>query len=191
MPQPPTDAPAADAALAADVARACDAALFARLAALGIATHTLEHAPVFTVAESSELERQLPGGHTKNLFLKDDKGVLWLIIAESATRVDLKAMARRIGSGRLSFGKPDLLRDVLGVPPGSVTAFAVMNDTAHRVRVVVDRNLMRHETVNCHPLRNTATTNIGRDDLLRFIHACGHAPAIADLEPPAHPPPAA
>ncbi len=158
--------------------------LMQRLADLGIATRTVEHAAVFTVAESSELERQLPGGHTKNLFLKDDKGALWLVVAESATRVDLKALSRRIGSGRLSFGKPDLLREVLGVPPGSVTAFAVMNATAGRIRVVVDHNLMAHDTVNCHPLRNTATTNIGRDDLIRFMRACGHEPTVADLGPP-------
>lgn len=148
---------------------------------LGIATTTVEHAPVFTVADSGELERQLPGAHTKNLFLKDEKGALFLVVARSATRVDLKALAKTLGAGRFSFGKPELLLDVLGVPPGSVTAFCIVNDTARRVQVVIDAELMQHETINCHPLENTATTNIAREDLLRFIRACGHEPRVTKL----------
>jgi Ala-tRNA(Pro) deacylase len=155
--------------------------LFARLDELGIKTATVEHAPVFTVAESGKLEREIAGAHTKNLFLKDDKGTLFLVVARSTTRVDLKALARRLGAGRFSFGKPELLMQVLGVPPGSVTAFAVINDPQARVGVVVDENLMAFDSINCHPLENTATTNIARDDLLRFIRACGHEPRIAVL----------
>jgi Ala-tRNA(Pro) deacylase len=162
-----------------------DAVLFERLAALGIATRLVEHPAVFTVAESSELERSLPGGHTKNLFLKDDKGRLVLVIAESSTRVDVKSLSKKLGAGRFSFGKPELLMDALGVTPGSVNAFAVMNDGAGRIQVVFDRNLMAHETVNCHPMRNTATTNIAREDLLRFIRESGHEPRILELEAPA------
>jgi Ala-tRNA(Pro) deacylase len=157
--------------------------LFARLAELGIATHTVEHEAVFTVAESSRLERELAGGHTKNLFLRDDKGALFLVIASSATRVDLKALSKRLPAGRFSFGKPELLMEVLGVTPGSVTAFAIANDTDGRVRVIVDDELMRHATINCHPLENTATTSIAREDLLRFIRACGHEPQVAVLAP--------
>lgn len=155
--------------------------LFNRLAELGIETTTVEHQAVFTVAESSELERRLPGGHTKNLFLKDDRGALFLVVAMASTRVDLKALARALGAGRFSFGKPELLWDVLGVTPGSVTAFAVINDEAHRVGVVIDAGLMQEQTINCHPLENTATTSIARDDLLRFIRACGHTPRVVDL----------
>lgn len=155
--------------------------LFALLDELAIDVRTVEHPAVFTVAESSELERTIPGGHTKNLFLKDDKGALFLVIAEATTRVDLKTLAKRLKAGRFSFGKPDLLMDVLGVTPGSVTAFAVMNDHPCRVRVVVDESLAGHETVNCHPLENTATTNIAFADLLRFIRHCGHEPAITIL----------
>jgi Ala-tRNA(Pro) deacylase len=157
--------------------------LFRRLAELHLATHTVEHEPLFTVAQSSKLERELPGAHTKNLFLKAEGGELFLIVADSKTRVDLKALARTLGSGRLSFGKPELLIQALGVPPGSVTAFAVINDPDRRVSVVVDANLMRHESINCHPLENRATTNIARDDLLRFIRACGHEPRVAALGP--------
>lgn len=165
---------AADAAISAP--------LFAKLAELGIATETLEHSAVFTVAESAHLDRALPGGHTKNLFLKDDKGALWLVVAETTTRVDLKGLSKKIGSGRLSFGKPELLAEALGVQPGSVTAFAAMNDIAGRVRVIVDRNLSAHATVNCHPLRNTATTNIAFTDLLRFLEATGHEAKVVDLQ---------
>lgn len=155
--------------------------LFARFAELGIETKTLEHEAVFTVAESEKIERELAGAHTKNLFLKDDKGALFLVIAKSSTRVDLKALSRTLKAGRFSFGKPELLMEVLGVPPGSVTAFAVMNDEGQRVGVVVDQELMAHDTINCHPLENTATTNIARDDLLRFIRTCGHEPRIVAL----------
>ena len=155
--------------------------LFRRLAELQIETRTVEHEPLFTVAESSRLERELPGAHTKNLFLKDEGGELYLIVAASTTRVDLKALARTLRAGRFSFGKPELLMQALGVPPGSVTAFAVINDPERRVRLVIDAELMPHETINCHPLENTATTNIAHDDLLRFIRACGHEPRIAAL----------
>lgn len=169
----------------ADVHRMAPAAsrreLFERLRELQIDSRTIEHPAVFTVAESDEIERQLPGGHTKNLFLKDAKDRLFLVIALSSTQIDLKSLPKMIGSARLSFGKPDLLLDVLGVPPGSVTAFAVMNDRDKRVSVIVDAALMGHDTVNCHPLENTATTNIARDDLLRFIRATGHEPKLVSL----------
>lgn len=156
--------------------------LFARLAELGIVTETVEHEAVFTVAESERLERDLPGGHTKNLFLKDAKDRLFLIVAQSHTAVDLKSLHKRIGSARLSFGKPDLLMEVLGVPPGSVTALAVINDDQKRVSVVVDQRLMGYDRINCHPLVNTATTSIARDDLLRFMRACGHEPLVAAID---------
>lgn len=155
--------------------------LFQRLTALGINSRTVDHPAVFTVAESEQLARDLPGGHTKNLLLKDAKDQLFLIIAESQTRIDLKALPRQLGSARLSFARPELLMEVLGVPPGSVTAFALANDRDQRVSVVVDDKLMEYETVNCHPLDNTATTNIARDELLRFIRACGHEPRVMDL----------
>ena len=152
-----------------------------RLAELGIETATVDHAPVFTVGESGELYDKIPGGHTKNLFLKDAKGALFLIVAHHDTRVDLKRLPPVIGSGRLSFGKSELLEQVLGVQPGSVTAFALMNDGDQAVQVVIDENLMRFETINLHPMENSATTSIAREDLLRFIRATGHTPRIAAL----------
>jgi Ala-tRNA(Pro) deacylase len=155
--------------------------LFDRLAELEIETNTIEHEALFTVADSSKLERELPGAHTKNLFLKDEGGDLFLVVAQATTRVDLKALARTLGAGRFSFGKPALLMEALGVAPGSVTAFAVLNDGNQRVGIVIDAELMRHETINCHPLENTATTSIARDDLMRFIRSCGHEPRIVAL----------
>ena len=156
-----------------------------RLAELGILTHTREHEAVFTVAESARLEDVLPGAHTKNLFLKDKAGSLFLVVALAHAHIDLKRLHERIGAQRLSFGKPELLLAVLGVPAGSVTPFAVINDAARRVTVILDADMMRHEQLNYHPLENTATTNIAREDLLRFIHACGHQPRILTVTGPA------
>jgi Ala-tRNA(Pro) deacylase len=152
--------------------------LFARLAELGIATRTVDHDAVFTVAESARLERELPGGHTKNLFLKDRKGALFLVVALGRARIELKSLHRVLGCDRLSFGKPELLMEALGVSPGSVTPFSLINDTACRVTVILDADMMRHETINFHPLENTASTNIGRDELVAFIRACGHEPRV-------------
>lgn len=155
--------------------------LMERLAELGIETATVDHPPVFSVEDSGELYEKIPGGHTKNLFLKDAKSALFLIVAHHRTRVDLKRLPPVIGSARLSFGPADLLQEVMGVKPGSVTAFAVMNDAGQQVRVVLDRNLMESDTINLHPMENSATTSIARDDLLRFIRATGHTPQIAAL----------
>ena len=152
--------------------------LVARLADLGIATQTVDHPAVFTVAESCKLERELPGGHTKNLFLKDKKGALFLVVALGRAHIDLKTLNRKLCCDRLSFGKPELLMEVLGVPAGSVTPFALINDKARRVTVILDADMMRHEQLNYHPLENTATTNIAREDLLRFIRSCGHEPRV-------------
>ena len=152
--------------------------LLARLAELGIATTTLDHEAVFTVAESSKLECELPGGHTKNLFLKDKKGKLYLVVALGHAHIDLKTLPKVLGSDRLSFGRPELLLEILGVPAGSVTPFALINDKARLVTVILDAGMMRHERLNFHPLENTATTNIAREDLVAFIRACGHEPRI-------------
>jgi len=157
--------------------------LFSFLDDLGIETKTVEHPPAFTVSGSAGFDRDLPGGHTKNLFLKSAKGVLYLVIAHVETEVDLKGLPRRIGAARFSFGKPELLLAVLGVTPGSVTAFALVNDGDNQVQVILDQDLMQFDSINCHPLENNATTNIARDDLLRFIRATGHEPVIVDLKP--------
>ncbi len=150
--------------------------LFAKLAELGIETRTHEHPPLRTVEESQALRGEISGGHTKNLFLKDKKSALWLVTAREDTEIDLKTLHRQIGSARLSFGKPELMREVLGVEPGSVTPFALVNESARQVNFVLDEALLEYETLNFHPLVNTATTSIARDDFLKFVAACGHEP---------------
>ena len=152
--------------------------LFNHLKGLAIATTTVEHVPVFTVEDAQKVHGDLPGGHCKNLFCKDEKGVLWLIVCLEDARVDLKKAPAIIGSRRLSFGKPELLMEVLGVEPGSVTPFALINDTANRVNVILDQRMMAHELLNYHPLRNDATTAIKSQDLLTFITSLGHQPRI-------------
>ena len=156
-------------------------ALFAKLEQLGIKATTVEHEPTFTVEQSTALRTTIPGAHTKNLFLTDKDGSLVLVLAKDDTMVDLKRLAKQLGLGRLSFGKSELLEAVLGVPAGSVTPFALMNDTAARTVVVVDQALMDFAEVNCHPLENTATTRLATGDLVRFIEATGHKPIIMKL----------
>jgi Ala-tRNA(Pro) deacylase len=155
--------------------------LFAFLDAHGIAHRTLEHPPVFRVGEGLEIKQALPGGHTKNLFLKDAKGQLWLISALGDTRIDLKRLPPVIGSGRLSFGSAELMHEVLGVTPGAVTAFGLINDTDRRVRVVLDQALLAADPVNFHPLSNDATTAVSRDGFLRFLDALGIEPQVVDF----------
>ena len=152
--------------------------LFARLDALGIATTTVEHAALFTVEQSKALRGDLPGGHCKNLFLKDKKGALWLVVTLEDAAVDLKALPARIGAARISFGNAALLEEVLGVTPGSVTPFGLINDIEQRVTVVLDEAMMARDLLNYHPLVNDATTAITPTDLLAFIRSCGHEPRI-------------
>lgn len=161
-------------------------ALLDRLAELGIRAETVEHEPVFTVAESRPVKARIPGAHSKNLFVKDKKGRFFLITAKDETAIDLKRTHEAIGaSGRLSFGTADQLRTMLGVEPGSVTPFAVANDRDGKVTMILDANLMDHERVNFHPLVNSMTTGVSRDDLVKFLRSTGHDPVILRLpEPP-------
>lgn len=147
---------------------------------LAIEVTTVDHAPVFTVAESGDLHDRIPGGHTKNLFVKDKKGRLFLITTLHDAEIDLKKVHQIIGAqGRVSFGNADLLMEVLGVEPGSVTPFAILNDkVAQRVTVIFDAGMMQHDLLNYHPLKNDATTSIAADDLIKFAKACGHDPQI-------------
>lgn len=159
-----------------------EADLFAFFDAHGIAHTTHRHAKVFRVDEGHEIKAALPGGHTKNLFLKDHKGQLWLISALGETRIDLKTLPPRIGSARLSFGSPERLYEALGVTPGSVTAFALINDPEHKVRFVLDAALIAHETINFHPLSNDATTAVSRQGFLDFLAALGVEPLVVDFQ---------
>ena len=156
--------------------------LFDRLDRAGIAHTTLEHAPVFHVGEGAGVKARLAGGHTKNLFLKDAKGRLWLITALGETKIDLKSLPARIGSAKLSFGSPELLAEVLGVEPGSVTPFALINDKGRRVTLILDAALLRADPLNFHPLTNTATTQVSTAGFLEFLDGLGVAPIVVDFE---------
>jgi len=156
--------------------------LFAFFEAHGIAQTTLDHPPVFRVEEGLEIKKALPGGHTKNLFLKDARGQLWLISALGETTIDLKKLHHVIGSGRLSFGPEAMMVETLGVRPGSVTAFGLINDADRRVRFVLDKALAESDPVNFHPLSNDATTAVSQADFRGFLAALGIEPMIVDFE---------
>jgi len=155
--------------------------LFALFERHGIDHATTEHEAVFRVGEGEEVKAAIPGAHTKNLFLKDAKGRLWLISAQDSTVIGLKHLHKTIGSARLSFGNPGLLLETLGVTPGSVTAFALANDPAHRVTFVLDAALAEAAIVNFHPLVNTATTSLSQSGFRRFLEIIGVAPIIVDF----------
>ena len=153
--------------------------LFAYLAKLGITVTTVDHPPLFTVEDSKVLRGQIAGGHTKNLFLKDRKGNLFLVVLEEDAQVDLKRIHEIIGgNGKVSFGSADLLVEVWGVQPGAVTPFGAINDTQGRVTVVLDQGLLENAVLNHHPLVNTKTTSIRREDLIAFLAATGHEPKV-------------
>jgi Ala-tRNA(Pro) deacylase len=153
--------------------------LMQMLTRLGIETRTIEHPPLFTVEDAQAHRGQIAGAHTKNLFLKDKRDALFLVTAPEDAAIDLKHLHHVVGAAsRLSFGKPELLLETLGVTPGAVTAFSAINDTAGRVTVVLDRSLAEAAFVNCHPLVNTATTTIASADLLKFLRATGHEPRV-------------
>jgi len=156
--------------------------LVAFLDNLGVATETVEHPPLFTVEDSQSLRGEIPGGHTKNLFVKDKKGRIFLLVLGEETIVDLKRVHEKIGGqGRVSFGSAELLEEVWGVKPGAVTPFGAINDRGAKVTVVLDAEMMRLERLNFHPLVNTRTTGLASRDLVAFLRATGHEPMIVAL----------
>jgi Ala-tRNA(Pro) deacylase len=158
-----------------------EAALYRHLVAVGIGWKTYGHEPAFTVEQARDLRGTIAGGHTKNLFLKDRKDGLWLIVLREDLRVDLNALARQLDSPRFSFGSGELLAATLGVPPGAVTPFALLNDSARNVRLVLDEDLLKLNPLNFHPLRNDKTTAIAASDLVRFVGSCGHTAMVVRL----------
>jgi Ala-tRNA(Pro) deacylase len=150
---------------------------------MGIEVSMIRHAAVFTVAEAKNLRGQVSGAHTKNLFLKDKKDNYFLVTVDENAEVDLKTIHNKIGaSSRVSFGKPEKLLEYLGLIPGAVSVFGLINDTQHRVSMVLDEKLMQHDIINAHPLTNEATISIRREDLLRFLKTTGHEPLILKID---------
>ncbi len=155
--------------------------LFAFLDNLSISHKTKQHRPIFTVEEGADIKTALPGGHSKNLFLKDKKGKLFLLSALGETQIILNQLHKALGCARLSFGKAELMEQVLGVTPGSVTAFALINDDEGQVTFVLDAALLACDPVNFHPLKNDATTAISPGALLKFARATGHEPLVVNF----------
>jgi len=155
--------------------------LLRRLEELGIQSKTVTHPPVFTVEEAKALRGSLAGAHIKNLFLRTKKGEMWLVTCLEDRQIDLKALAGALGAGRFSFGSAERLMTYLGVLPGAVTPFAVINDTSREVRMVLDKDILGQEPVNAHPLVNDMTTSLESGDLIRFLEAEGHPPQLLDM----------
>jgi Ala-tRNA(Pro) deacylase len=147
-----------------------------------IAHRTVDHPAVFRVEEGHDIKAGMPGAHSKNLFLKDKKGRLWLVSAAQHTTVDLKRLDKVIGSARLSFGNAELLEETLGVKPGSVTAFGLINDPDQGVTFVIDRRLWDADIVNFHPLNNTATTAVDQANFRKVMTELGREPIVVDFE---------
>ncbi|PWB68538.1 MAG: hypothetical protein C3F15_16155 [Holophagae bacterium] len=156
--------------------------LLAVLERLGIAHDTVRHPAVYTVEESLKVVGELPGGHFKNLFLRDKPGRMWIVVMPAERSVDLKRLAELLETSRLSFASADRMARYLGVGAGAVTPFAVVNDHERAVTVVLDEKLLSRSRINLHPLENTATTGIAPAELVRFLEAVDHPPQILALD---------
>lgn len=148
---------------------------------LGIETTTMTHPAVYTVEEAKTHRHGMVGAHSKNLFLRDKKGRMFLLTALEDRSIDLKSLRDVLGVRSLSFGSPERLQTYLGVSPGSVTPFGVINDIEGAVTMVLDRGLMDFGTLNFHPLINTQTTSITPAGLIRFLESTDHAPRFIEL----------
>jgi len=159
-----------------------EAELYALFEAHGIAWTHHTHPPLHTVAESVELRGALPGGHVKNMFMKEKKGGLWLATCLEHRQIRIRDLEKEVGAKALSFGKPELLWEALGVRPGAVTPFGLLNDTAKAVRVILDAQMLDYDPINAHPLHNEATTAISPSNLMRFLDITGHEPLLVDFD---------
>ena len=156
--------------------------LLAKLTMLDIAATTVSHPPLRTVEDAKRLRGDLPGGHVKNLFLRDKRQRFYLFTTLEDSAVDLKALAKRLDAGRFSFANEQQLAALLGITPGAVSPFAVVNDTDGAVTVVLDEALLAIDPLHFHPLRNDLTTSLAPRDLLRFLESCGHPPRLLRLD---------
>ena len=153
-----------------------------RLRELQIPFERYEHPPVATAEEGERHWVGIQATHSKNLFLRNQRGDRhYLLIVIHSKRVNLRAVATEIGDGKLSFGSPDRLMTYLGVAPGSVSPFGLINDRDTHVRVYLDRDLASAERVSFHPNINTVTLALGRGDFQRFLESCGNAVRYVDV----------
>lgn len=152
--------------------------LFAFFDKLGIEHSTVEHPPFFTVDEGRPWHDKIPGLHCKNLFIKDRKGGIWLVVLPADKRADLARLEKLLSAPRFSFARPEILQELMELTPGSVTPFGLINDTQRRITVVLDEEMLDSERVNFHPLHNAASTTLKSADLVRFVRALGYQPTI-------------
>jgi len=162
--------------------KAGEAELYALFDRHGIAYAHNTHPPLFTVEESKALRGDLPGAHVKNMFLKDRRGQLWLVTCLEHRKIRIRDLEKQIGAPKASFGKPEVLWEALGIRPGAVSPFGLINDTGHRVRVILDEQMLAVDPINAHPLHNEATTTLSTADFRRFFEITGHAPEIVDFD---------
>lgn len=155
--------------------------LLDKLTSLNIKYKLHEHEPLFTVEQAQKISLEIPGGHIKNLFLKDDNGKFWLIVAQDNAKIELKKVAQLVNAPKLRFAHEQLLMHHLGVKPGSVTPFALINDKEHQVQVILDATLDSFEIINAHPLENDATISVSQSDFNKFLEYTGHKPIIIDF----------
>ncbi len=157
--------------------------LLERFSALELPVALHHHPAIFTVAEGRDLEREIHGTHTRNLFLKDHKGKMFLVTLTQETPIDLKKLSALLGVGRFSFGSPERLWSFLGVRPGSVSPLAILNDHEKQVSLILEKKMMEQTLINFHPLINTMTIGLTPSDLMIFLEKHGITPQIIDLSP--------
>ncbi len=160
-------------------------ALFEYLDRLAVVYKIYDHDPIFTVEEGVHLKASIPGVHCRNLFLRDKKKQMFLVVAANKTKLDLKKLSDVIGSKRVSFGSADRLWEYMGIRQGSVNPFCVLNDVDDRVTVILDADMMAAELVNYHPMDNAQTIGLSPADLLKFMAASGNEFSVVDLKPAA------
>lgn len=159
-------------------------AVLASLEALGVEMHTLVHHALYTVEEAKQVAYDLPGAHTKNLFLRNKKGRMFLVVLDQDRQLDLKVLRAQLAApgGQLAFASSDRMGRFLGVVPGSVTPLAAINDHSGAVTIVIDQSLLREKWIWLHPCRNTHSTRIRTEDLLKVLEKWQHAPVLLDMD---------
>lgn len=154
------------------------------LETLGVEHQTTTHEALYTVDQAKEVAYDEPGAHTKNLFLRNKKGRMFLLVVESDHRVDLRGLRDKLNvpGGQFAFASTERLGLYLGVVPGSVSPLAVYNDHECAVQVLIQRTLLEHEWIYLHPCRNTHSTRLRTHDLLEILNSWKHPVTVLDFE---------
>jgi Ala-tRNA(Pro) deacylase len=152
------------------------------LTSLGIVYKKYQHTAVFTVAEAEKVDAEIEGGKTKNLLLRNgNKQKYYLVIVEASRRVDMKMLSAKLGEKRLSFASPDELFAKLGLTPGSVSPFGLLNNDDNDVIVIVDKDLLEYEQLGFHPNKNTESLVISIESFQKFLVWTGNVVKYVDF----------